>query len=167
MLLPTQNYLIHLKTKAPEVWDTENPLRNSEWGNLVHLACSQIQFESETEEVVERLFREGLIQENKVLELKDKINGIILNPLINKYFKEGCKIKAETEILLPDGSSIRPDRLILEGNKAVIIDYKTGSIKKSHHDQISNYSRELKNMGYQTTESLLVYIDLNKVIEVS
>jgi ATP-dependent exoDNAse (exonuclease V) beta subunit len=158
--------VIHLKTKATDIWDTENPLRNSEWGNIIHYALSNINCAGDVGSSVAQLIQNGMATTEQAEELNKKISVIISDPLINKYFQPGCVIKTEAEILLKDGSILRPDRVIIEGDKAIVIDYKTGGINDSHEKQISNYAEVLKNIGYTEIEKFLVYIDVNKVVEV-
>ncbi|MFA4851296.1 MAG: UvrD-helicase domain-containing protein [Bacteroidales bacterium] len=158
--------VIHLKTKATDLWDTENPVRNSEWGNLIHYALSNINHAEDVKSAVAQLIQNGMATIEQAEELNKKISAVIADPLINKYFQPGCVIKTEAEILLKDGSTLRPDRVIIEGDKAIVIDYKTGGINDSHEKQISKYAEVLREIGYTETEKFLVYIDLNKVVQV-
>ena len=159
-----QSQTILLKTKANEIWDSENPNRNSEWGNIIHHALSKIVNSENVESTIEELHLNGIITLKQTNELKKNILEIISNPLLNKYFNKDCVLKTEAEILLKDGSVLRPDRVVIEGNKAIVIDYKTGGIKKNHEDQIHRYALILEEMGYAETEKILVYTDLKKII---
>lgn len=159
--------VIHLKKKSTDVWDVENPLRNSDWGNLVHYTLSKIKHFGEVENVITTLTKNGIILKQKEKELTEKIKIIISDPILNPYFQPECEVKAETEILLKDGSTLRPDRVIIKNNNAIVIDYKTGNMNDSHKTQIRLYAEILEEMGYSETKKLLVYIDLGKVIEVN
>ena len=159
--------VIHLKKKSNDVWDVENPSRNSDWGNLVHYTLSKIKHSGEVENVISTLTKNGIILKQKEKELTEKIKAIISNPLLNPYFQPECEVKAETEILLKDGSTLRPDRVVIENKNAIVIDYKTGNISDSHNKQISMYAEILEIMGYAEVKKLLAYIDLGKVIEVN
>ncbi|NTW32820.1 MAG: hypothetical protein HGB12_09380, partial [Bacteroidetes bacterium] len=159
-----RNQTILLKTKANEIWDTENPLRNSEWGNIIHHALSKIVNSENVESTIEDLFKSGIITAKQADELKKNIFEIISDPLLSRYFRKDCVLKTEAEILLKDGTVLRPDRVIIDGGKAVVIDYKTGGIKEYHEDQIREYAEILEEMGYAETEKILVYTDLKKII---
>ncbi len=53
-----------------------------------------------------------------------------------------------------------PDRIVLnKDNKAIIIDYKSGSPKNYHKNQLNSYEKALNNMGYSTLKKFLVYIE--------
>ena len=52
----------------------------------------------------------------------------------------------------------RPDRVIRQGNKMIIIDFKTGKRLKKHQRQVDEYASLLKKMGYET-ETYLWYLN--------
>ena len=64
----------------------------------------------------------------------------------------------ETDILCPDGTTFRPDRVILKEGKTLVIDYKTGVEKEKHRIQLSNYKNILSQMGFSNIQGLLVYL---------
>lgn len=156
--------VIHLRKKSSEMWDAEDPIRNSEWGNLVHYAMSLIEYADTAEGIINQLLNEGMIQQSREKEFREKIISILNNPQITAFFTREFKIKTEAEILLKDGSIVRPDRIILKDNSAVVIDYKTGGIKDSHKQQVIKYADMLEEMGYSVSDKILVYVDMNKVV---
>ena len=84
------------------------------------------------------------------------------------YFQKGLKVKSEADIILADGHSLRPDRLIFDKNKVIVIDFKTGQPEESHHKQIKNYQNILEDMGYFPTEGVLLYLSQeNPVVKVT
>ncbi len=159
--------LIHLRKKSTDVWDVENPLQNSEWGKLVHYTLSLIDCTENTEKVIQQLVQDGIIEKEQEAKLTIKIKEILSLPEISEYFERNTEVKSEAEILLTDGSVMRPDRVVIMGNKAIILDYKTGShISDSHKQQISLYADALERMGYAETKKILVYIGINEAIVV-
>ena len=111
------------------------------------------------------MFLEGVINENEKEILTGKINELINNPEIKKYFEEGLNIKCEQEILTRDGKIFRPDRVIFFNDKTVVIDYKTGTQEELHKKQISQYAGLLEEIGYKNIEKKLIYIEENEIIE--
>ncbi|MCF8297276.1 MAG: UvrD-helicase domain-containing protein [Saprospiraceae bacterium] len=150
---------ILLSTQAPESWDIEDPSRNQEWGNLIHLVLSKIIDYSESENVLENLFQQGIIDKNEKSALTEKLKQIFSKAEIKVFFDKGLNIKNEIDILLPNGKTFRPDRVILEKEKAIIIDYKTGQALESHKNQLDKYADFLLEMGYSNIEKHLIYID--------
>jgi ATP-dependent helicase/nuclease subunit A len=72
----------------------------------------------------------------------------------------------ETDILLPSGSTKRPDRIIIKDNTAIIIDFKFGVEKPGNIDQVNTYRKLMIEMGYKKVEAFLWYVDNNKIIPV-
>ena len=85
----------------------------------------------------------------------------------NGWFDPAAETWNEQELLLADGKVLRPDRLILKGNKAVVVDYKTGDEDPSHAKQVTSYGDVLKEMGYTETELFLFYPALEKTVSIS
>ena len=152
---------ILLSTKAPESWNVEEPSKNQEWGNLIHLVLSRISDYTDLGSVLEDLFQQGIIDEEEKNILLQKLQQLLSKPEIKVFFEKGLNIKNEIDILLPNGKTIRPDRVILENKKAIIIDYKTGTANESHKSQLEKYANTLTEMGYSDIEKHLIYIDEN------
>ena len=108
---------------------------------------------------IEDMFSRGLINKEEKVKLEEKIDKLLSHPAIRTFFRKGQDIKTEAEILLPDGRTFRPDRLVLDKNKVTIIDYKTGKPEQYHKKQINLYGRLLQDMGYQKIDKQLWYID--------
>ena len=113
------------------------------------------------------LQREGLIVENEQEELKVTIQKIIDLPEISPFFEVPERfIRNEREILRPNQSPLRPDRVIKMGSKIVILDYKTGSKSNSHKYQVKDYQKIYQAMGYTEVEGYLVYLETMDVVKV-
>ena len=83
---------------------------------------------------------------------------------MSDWFRPGNNVLKESEILLPSGVTRRPDRVIINDGKAVIIDFKFGEENKHYADQVRQYRRLLSEMGYNEIEAFLWYVDKNKII---
>jgi CRISPR/Cas system-associated exonuclease Cas4 (RecB family) len=79
---------------------------------------------------------------------------------IAPYFDENWKVKTEKEILMENGRTYIPDRLLFSKNtdEVVVLDYKTGVESTNHEVQITEYASALSDMGYKNTKRVLVYI---------
>lgn len=83
------------------------------------------------------------------------------------WFDPSYQILNEAELLLDDGTVIRPDRLLIRNDEVIVIDYKTGAEEKQHESQVRKYAAALQQMGYTKIEMYLVYSALKKSIAVS
>ena len=63
-----------------------------------------------------------------------------------------------------DGSEHRPDRVILRGRTAEIVDFKFGREKESYGRQIRTYARLWHELGYEVKGAYLWYVEENKLV---
>ncbi|MEE2954238.1 MAG: UvrD-helicase domain-containing protein [Bacteroidota bacterium] len=151
--------LIRLKSSIEELWDTEENNKRKDWGNLLHLALSSINEITDINNVTNTLFLHGKCSEEEKERLKQNITSFTSHPSISHYFKKGLNIKNEQGILLPNGKTYIPDRLIFDNNQVVILDYKTGKKRKNDQNQIDIYADTLDLMGYKVSERKILYLE--------
>jgi ATP-dependent helicase/nuclease subunit A len=133
------------------------------YGNILHAALSKITSINDIESAMETLFIEGLINEAEKILLTQKISDLIQHHDINGFFEIGLNIKNEAEIILQNGETIRPDRIILKDEQIIVIDYKTGRETENHKLQLEKYAEALLDMGYKNVEKYLIYTEEMKV----
>ncbi|MGN7513319.1 MAG: UvrD-helicase domain-containing protein [Allomuricauda sp.] len=165
----TQNYIYYvtrpkddegfrISTKSGRLWDDER-IEAIEMGNVIHFALSQIETINDVNAVLERLEIEGHFPQEAASDIKQKIMAVVNHPKLKDLFLEDLQVLNEREILTTDGHSLRPDRIVISGNEATIIDYKTGKPSPKHKEQITNYADILRDMDFQIKQSVIVYID--------
>ena len=128
------------------------------YGILVHSILAQIKSLDEVEASIENIVFEGLISTAEKLKLKEEIREVLNVTEIRELFDHSYFALAEREIILPGGEILRPDRVIIKDNKAIVIDFKTGKREKRHHKQIKDYADVLRMMKYSEVETKIVYI---------
>lgn len=136
------------------------------WGKLIHGVLERIQYPNDVEQAIEAFFHEGLIDRQQFDRLYRLVTEILTLPDVKPWFETNKTILKEREVVLKDGSIYRPDRVILTGKSAEIVDYKTGEYEKKHEDQVHQYIDVLNQMGYQKVKGFLLYIDQKTVFEV-
>lgn len=156
---------LQISTSAPDIWDVENPERNKDKGNLIHLLLSQIENSDQIEKRVLQNVEKGIIDISSKDEIQEYLNNIILHPDVQPYFEKGLEVKMESEILLESGLTIRPDRLIIDDEQIIIIDYKTGKPLEKHIKQLDRYAETLLQMDYSSVEKVLIYIDEGVIVK--
>lgn len=95
--------------------------------------------------------------------LSQQVISITTHPLLAPYYKAGVVAKNESEIIGLNGSLFRPDRLVFEGQKVTVIDYKTGGEKPEDQTQINGYASLLQEMGYVVNNKILVYVSTQEI----
>ena len=149
---------IKIITKSGYLWDTEQE-NAIEKGNLIHDIMSQIQTIEDVQQVIFGYIQQGSINKQQAQILTHTINGIINTPEVNPYFTNQYTIYNERDIITKTGNIIRPDRLVIKDNEAVIIDYKTGLSNPKYQQQLEEYSDILKEMNFTVKKKILIYVN--------
>ena len=136
------------------------------YGILIHALLAEVTPTTDIQKLAERFVFEGLITETEKDNLIIEVNEVLKNEEIAKLFSSEYLVKAESEIVLPSGEVLRPDRVLLKGKEAIIIDFKSGKPHKKHETQVLEYANVLKIMGYAPISSKLVYIQTRSIVDV-
>lgn len=136
------------------------------YGKLMHEAFERIITASDISGSVRRLVVEGKLPEKEAPHLETRIRSLISSKEVAGWFSPENKVLTEAGILLPDGNTRRPDRVILNNGKAIIVDFKFGEESSSYMTQLDQYRSLLANMGYISIEAYIWYVDKNLIVSV-
>ncbi len=135
-------------------------------GKLYHKIFENIVYFSDVRKSVINLYNEALILENEVENYISEIEKLIAKPEIKHWYNGTYKVKNEASIISQNEIK-RPDRLMLNGDNIIIVDYKFGHQKeKKYNNQLKNYSALINEMGYKNVKAYLWYVMLNEVEDV-
>ena len=141
-----------------------------EEGNLMHLVLSQVEKKEDLEGALNKvLVLTGLITEGARYEkIKRLLEKALDNPQAATWFNGSYKLFNERSILVPDSeeNSRRPDRVMIKGDTAVVVDYKFASKKEGHNTQVKLYMELLRKIGYSNVTGYLWYVYPNRIEEV-
>lgn len=159
---------IHFPARRYEEEGLKAGTTEREMGIKLHRVFERAHNISELHSAIDSLEIDCIIdaQEREMLHLS--IEQAMLNPKVKEWFEaEWDEIKVEAEIITQNDSR-RPDRVMIKGQRAVVVDYKFGSIiNTSHNRQVGKYMELLAKMGrYSHIEGYVWYIPLGEVVEV-
>lgn len=155
---PLTDHQIHIVANSETLWDSE---RNQAigYGNLIHEMMAEIKAEKDVDRTLGLFLNKGLIANSELSKIRNLILKIVCHPSLKNYFGEELQIINEREILTESGEVVIPDRLVFNGQKVTILDYKTGKPDIKHQLQVDNYAVVLQKMNFEVLEKILVYID--------
>jgi ATP-dependent exoDNAse (exonuclease V) beta subunit len=145
-------------TNSGMMWDTQR-LEAIGRGNLIHGLMAEIYTAEDLVPVLGLMVRNGAIAAEDALSLGDLAGKIINHPELAEFYHSGNTIKNEAEILTAEGRVIRPDRIVIRGSRASILDYKTGIRKAQYQEQLHEYARAVESMGLEIEHRIIVYIN--------
>lgn len=143
-----------------------------EHGIAMHYVFSLVKYAADAADAVARACREGVATcgQEELLELVGKKIASVKEL---GWFDEKWEVLNECSILTENGDEKRPDRVLVCGTDAIVIDYKFGAYSQEDTAQLGQYKRQvgrykelLTCMGYTNVEGYLWYLSADKVISV-
>ena len=132
--------------------------KETQWGELLHAYLSRI-LKIEDVADVQRIKEDRVLLENEKNTLLQLSNHFLEEEYKNLFFGETKSlVKTEVELVAADGKIFRIDRLIINENNCTLIEFKTGNKEAAHYQQVNTYADLLKEIGYQSISSYLIYI---------
>lgn len=136
-------------------------------GNMMHDILSRIVTTDDIGKAVRELIFSGEITSEKGQEIADRLYSLLADPAVSAWFSADIEVKNEVQILQPDGTFYRPDRVVISGDQVTVIDFKFGNRKeKKYHTQVNRYTSLIREMGYKSVKGFLWYVALKEVEEV-
>jgi ATP-dependent helicase/nuclease subunit A len=165
-----QDHRIKVRMRSDEYFvDEEGKFHTSRmYGNIMHMIFSRLDTLSDVERVVEQIHREGLIPSQEQEPMRHSILEMIRRSGAEKWFSSGTSaVYKERSILCGDGTVIRPDRVMIEGDRATVVDFKFGESEREYYlRQVSGYMQRLSDLGYGEVRGYVWYAQLGKTIQV-
>lgn len=150
--------------KAGLLWDQGLDVAINQ-GNIIHAILGTIYTTADLERALKHALQKGMLKQPEQEEMKKTITKVIFHPDLNQFYDAGLTVLNERELLIPDGSVQRPDRVVISNNHATILDYKTGEPHGKYKQQLDMYAHSFSAMGYTIDHKIIVYINSEIQIE--
>ena len=147
-------------------------------GNVLHQLFSTIRTVDDIDHALQQLEGEGIIYDDELTRerLTAMLRTRLADPRVAGWFfadgqTQGWSLFNECSIVFTDPATgqvvqQRPDRVLVHGNEATVIDFKFGARRDIHHDQVRRYMQLLGQMGYAPVKGFLWYVYSNQIIDV-
>ena len=136
------------------------------YGEYLHELLSKITEDAEIDKTIAAIqLKFNIGSKNIVEKLKQDASNAL--KLLNSYHLNGStySIKNESSIYY-EGEVLRPDRVLMKDNTAIIIDFKTGLVEDDHQKQVKKYCKVVSEMGFNEVKGYLLYTETNSLQEV-
>ena len=137
-----------------------------DYGILVHDAMAHIKTHQDIGKAIQILTEDGRVAENEIADLEAHISNLLKHDLLKQLFDTDKRVLNEADIQLENGKWLRPDRVVTKGDRAWVIDYKTGGENPKYKAQVEEYKDALRQLGFSQVDGMLVYVDEEHVVSV-
>lgn len=142
-------------------------------GRVLHHLFATINTTDDIEPSLKKLEIEGLIEDSNLTceSLRKMLHKRLENKQVADWFSGRWQLFNECTILDYDEATDmvkehRPDRVMKDGDKVVIVDFKFGAYRPEYTDQVRRYISLTKGMGYEDVKGYLWFVYTNNIEEV-
>ena len=166
---PLSEYKMRLKLSSRRVIESIRGKATTarDEGILLHEVMERAESVEDITRAVEQLVIDGFISQKRAEEITAQVEKIFENATVREWFGSSWQsVRNECDIIAPGVGIKRPDRVMIDGERAVVVDYKFGERSNTYHKQIALYCTLLEQMGYKT-EGYLWYVregDIERVV---
>jgi len=127
-------------------------------GTILHEILSVVKRMSDIDKILEGYIQEGQIRESEKEYFLSTVSQVLSQEDISRWFSDSDQVISEQDILVEDGHSLRPDKLFVMKDKAILLDFKFGEEQAKYGITISNYRDNLLKMGeFQSVDAYIWY----------
>jgi len=158
--------LVIRQTSKGHFKDPTETSKRIKYGIHLHTILSRIKYKDELQDIFNQLLADGVITVDEKPAIAGLMDELFANSMIENWFVKDWDVRTEVPILLPGEGDSRIDRLMISGNRAVVVDFKTGEPSKSDLLQVASYIDTLYKMNFTEVEGFLLYIKSGEVVSV-
>ena len=141
-------------------------------GSVLHQIFSMIRTTEDIEDALKQLQFEGVLYDERITpeRITSMLRKRLQDPRVADWFSSHWTLFNECTILTMEDGEVkerRPDRVMTDGKKWVVVDFKFGSPKPEYNDQVQEYMQLIKTMQPEAeVNGYLWFVYSNKIEEV-
>ena len=130
-----------------------------DYGMLMHDIISRVEKIGDIPQAVERKILTGELNSHEKENIIRELTELLSIPEVSDWYSGKYTVLNEMQVLHPRFGFSRPDRVMLNGKKAIVVDYKFGETENAtHRKQVQYYVQRIKEMGYNEVEGFVFYV---------
>jgi ATP-dependent exoDNAse (exonuclease V) beta subunit len=150
--------------------EKDSDMRFINRGQLLHTLFSAIATKADVDGAISRLLFEGVIGADEVDEIAALTHKALQTPEVQEWYSGRWRLFSENAIIYRENGAMetrRPDRVMTDGKRAVVVDFKFAHPKAEYVSQVQSYMDLMRRMGYEEVEGYLWYVDRGRVERVA
>ena len=147
------------------LWSAERQQR-LRLGRLIHQSLALLPTLAELDAVLLRQQQAGILGVTEMEAVKEKILALFeAVSELHDWFGDRYEVLTERR-LVADGRTYIPDRVMLHGQQAIVVDFKLAVAADKYREQVRNYGAQLARMGYEPVAMYLLFVDTQTLEQV-
>ena len=143
----------------PLVLKRDYESKEMQWGKWVHTYLSFVYIPQDIDLVLDKIKTETNFSDKDREIARHIFTQLTCSDFKPILFGEAdAVVKTEIEIMSKDAKLFRIDRLVLQKDSNIVIDFKTGAAQASYYKQVMEYADLIKEINNKHTKSYIVYI---------
>ena len=136
-------------------------------GQLLHELMATVTGADRLDAALDNLQALGLVQGGEREELRALALATWAHPQLKEWLGGDYQHWNERSIILPNGRTLRPDKVLVGNDETIVIDFKfTQQVDDAHLKQVSDYQLVLRQLGMPNVRGYVYYGTLNKLVAV-
>ncbi len=147
----------------------EEALSPRNFGILMHQAFEEATDRESIYRAIQQMEQDARLSREEAEELRRQIDQALEDATVKSWFDGSWEEVRTEEVILSSGAKMlhRPDRVMIRGTEAVVVDYKFGEKDAAtYRSQLRRYEKLLREMGYTTVSGYLWYVRQGKIEQV-
>ena len=138
-----------------------------DFGTLMNEIVSEIRTLDDLDSALEKRLLSGELTSTEKHDIYQELHKALSLPQVKDWYLGNYTVLNEQQVLHPSMNFIRPDRVMINDDEVIVIDYKFGeSIESKYVKQVERYVKSIRDMGYANVQGYLFYVKLHKVVKV-
>lgn len=138
-------------------------------GSILHHVFSTIRTVADIDVALRQLEQEGILYDDEITAVKvsSMLRKRLESPRVKEWFSDKWTLYNECSILYTDADGHvcerRPDRVMSDGQRLVVVDFKFGHPRPEYQEQVREYMTLLQQMGHHQVEGYIWYVYSNQI----
>jgi len=138
-------------------------------GSILHHVFSTIHTVADIDVALRQLEQEGILYDDEITAAKvsSMLRKRLESPRVKEWFSDKWTLYNECSILYTDTDGHvcerRPDRVMSDGQRLVVVDFKFGHPRPEYQEQVREYMTLLQQMGHHQVEGYIWYVYSNQI----
>jgi len=136
-------------------------------GKIYHKIMERIINFNDIEPAVNSAIRQGFLSKTEAQNLIEILKSSLSMHQVNDWFNNTYKVLNELNIVIKEGETKRPDRVMISDEQVIVVDYKfTSTQNEMHLNQVKEYMTHLNLIENKTVTGYVWYVFNKELIKV-